>query len=418
MHNSYQLQEWRNRFNFFSKQFYDYFAKKAYLGQMKTERCFMNRFKNLKAKRIMLICALSILTTHAVFSQVDNRFLADPISFNSSDSGHAGFSFLNRNYMRNTEYFNKIESGRTLFGIQLLPALYYQVNKHIKIQGGLFIRKDFGGNNPFTEVVPTFTLKLESAKKWDVLFGTLEGTLNHRMLEPMFDIASNIEKHIENGFQLKHESDKLFFDTWINWEKFIERGSNFKEQLSAGLNFQPRLFLSENGYSVTPVAQGMISHRGGQIDKDTISFFVIANYSGGICFMKQNKTGFIMEIKLEPYLLFYHQADGNIFPFDGGSAVYVNASAKAKNLSLMLSYWNGNQFATSKGSPIYSSVSLDYPGHVEPNRQLIFVRVFYEKTIYEQLYLSLRFEPLYDLNNSLFDYSYSFYLSYRGDWHL
>ncbi len=318
--------------------------------------------------------------------------------------------------MRNTEYYNKIELGRTLFGFQWMPSVFYQVNKHVKIQGGLFIRKDFGGNNPFTEVQPTFTLKLQGEKNWSMLFGTLEGTLNHRMLEPMVDIASFIEHPVENGFQIKHASEKLFFDTWINWEKFIERGSNFKEQLSTGLNFQPRLFQSEGGYSMTPVVQGMLSHRGGQIDKDSISFYVITNYAGGLRLMKKNKAGFIREISLEPYVLLYQQTDGNIFPYQGGSAIYLNAGAKAKNLSLMLSYWEGNKFTAARGTPVYSSVSLDYPGHSEAQRQLIFMRIFYEKPVYELLNLSLRFEPYYDLKNSLFEYSYSFYLSYRGDW--
>ncbi|MDP1727046.1 MAG: hypothetical protein Q8M15_09710 [Bacteroidota bacterium] len=350
------------------------------------------------------------------FAQVDNHFLYDPALTNFADSNKLGFAIFNNNYMRNTEYYNKIEVGRTLLGYQLMPSLYYQANSHIRLQGGLFVRKDFGGNEPFTRVTPTFTLKIQN-NKWLINFGTLEGTLNHRMLESMVDIASWIENPIENGFQLKHESKSLFFDTWIHWEKFIERGANEKEVLTAGLNYQPTLIASESGFSFTPITQGMISHRGGQIDTDTLkSFYVIANYAAGFRLMKQNPNAYIKEWRLEPYLLFYHQNDGTLYPFKGGSSVYLNAAAKTKNIGLMLSYWNGNQYIAPRGTPIYSSVSLDVPGYTEPDRQLLFIRIFYEKSLFEKLNLSLRTEPFYDINHSTFDYSFSVYLTYGGSW--
>ncbi|MBC7382946.1 MAG: hypothetical protein H7296_08115 [Bacteroidia bacterium] len=359
--------------------------------------------------------SICLLISYNSRAQVNNLFLYDPITFNAGDSGRIGFSVINNNYLRNTEYYNNIEVGRTLFGYQLIPSLYYQVNSHIKLQGGLFVRKDFGGDEPYTTVTPTFTLKLKN-NNWQILFGTLEGSINHRMVEPMFDIAAYIEKHMENGFQLKHVSDKFFFDTWINWEKFIERGATEKEMLTTGLNLQPKITVTINQFSVTPIIQGMLSHRGGQIDKDSISFYVIANYAAGIRFMKQNNTGFISEWRFEPYLLRYSLNDGNIYPFKEGNAIYINATVKAKNLSVMFSYWEGNSYIAPKGSPIYSSLSLDRPGHIEPNRHLLFIRLFYEKKVFEHISMSARFEPVYDLKNSLLDYSYSLYLTYRGNW--
>ncbi len=372
-------------------------------------------FKSIRYKKILLILVYNFFTL-LCFAQLDNQFLLNPINKNISDTGKIGFCIFNNNYMRNTEYYNKIEVGRTLFGYQLMPSLYYQANSHIRLQGGLFLRKDFGGNNPFTYVSPIFTLKIQK-QNWRLNFGTLEGTLNHRMVEPMLDIASWIENPIENGFQLKHESKKMFFDTWIHWEKFIERGAHEKELLTAGLNYQPTLISTATGFSFTPITQGMITHRGGQIDKDSLtSFFVIANYAVGFRLMKQSTDPYIKEFRLEPYLLFYHQNDGTINPYKGGSAIYLNAVAKTKNMSLMFSYWNGNQFIAPRGTPIYSSVSLDVPGYTETDRQLLFIRIFYEKPIYENLNVSLRAEPFYDINNATFDYSFSFYLTYSGNW--
>jgi len=54
--------------------------------------------------------------------------LYDKIELNAADSGRFSFGMRNTNYMRNTEYFNPIEEGRTLFGYQLQPSISYQPN--------------------------------------------------------------------------------------------------------------------------------------------------------------------------------------------------------------------------------------------------------------------------------------------------
>jgi len=373
-----------------------------------------------------------LLFGSACLAQIDNKFLEDPVFFNKADSGKAGFSIINNNYLRNTEYYSVIEYGRTLFGSQIMPSFYYQVNKNVRLQGGVYVRKDFGGKNPFTETYPTFSLILQNDKQWNFIFGTLQGTLNHRMVEPTLDIAAYIEKHIENGFQLTHNTDKLFFDAWLNWEKFIERGSPYKEQLTAGINYQPRLFLTHNGFSITPIIQGMIAHKGGQISTDTSLYSSIADGNIGLQFRKLNKSGFIKEMKFEPYLLFYKRVVGNIEPYTNGRAVYLNAEVKMKNLTVMFSYWDGNKYIAPKGTLIYGTVSIDDHGYFNEYRKLLLLHVFYEKTIYEKLRMSIRFEPFYNFpkgygykysngqygyyEQGMFEYSYSLYLTYSGNW--
>ncbi len=73
------------------------------------------------AKLVVGVCIL--LLQHHAFAQVNNSQLFDNITVNPSDSGKFSIAVNNFNYLRNTEYFNKIELGRTLFGTQLHPTI-------------------------------------------------------------------------------------------------------------------------------------------------------------------------------------------------------------------------------------------------------------------------------------------------------
>lgn len=351
-------------------------------------------------------------------AQLDNTYLQDKIDVNSKDSNQIGISLNAFNYMRNTEYYSKIEVGRTLFGYQLNPSLYYQVNPNIKLQAGVFLRNDFGAENTYTAIAPTFTLKAQK-NNFSMLFGTLEGALSHRIIEPMFDISRLIENRLENGFQVKYNSQRTFFDTWINWEKFIERGSPYKEQLTTGSSFQFDVFdskLKNKDWKIVFISQFMLSHQGGQIDKDTVNqLYVKINAAAGLRISKSFSNQFIKEIRLEPYYLLYKENSSSGMPFDNGNATYFNAFVDTKYLGFMLSYWNSQNFIAPRGTAIYQCQSIDNPSYFSPNykRELLFLRILYEKPLYENLYMTVRLEPFYNFRSSSLDYSYSFYLSYK-----
>ena len=344
-----------------------------------------------------------------LFAQVDNSYLNQHISVNEADSGKFGFSVTVFNYMRNTEYFNNIELGRTLFGYQVSPSISYQPTGNIKIQGGVFVRNDFGGE---TTVLPTFTVKTKY-HNLEMLFGTLEGATSHQIIEPMFDIARTIEHRLENGFQLKYQKPKTFLDVWINWEKFIERGSPYKEQFTAGLNYTQLLNNPTHQFKVYMVLQGMLSHAGGQIDADLVNKLTMrANFALGL------KTSYEItkkqKVVFDAYILGYKDTgDTLVFKFqDNGSAVFSNISYQYSNLQFMLSYFESRYFISPRGTAIYQCQSIDDPTYKTYSRRLIIPRIIYNKTLFNQIQMSARFEPVIDTISHIFDYSYSFYLKY------
>ena len=357
---------------------------------------------------LILFCLL-FATNGSLFAQVDNSYSNNDITVNETDSGKLGFNITVFNFLRNTEYFNNIELGRTLFGYQVSPSFSFQPTGNIKIQAGAFVMTDFGGE---TKVIPTFTLKTKH-KNLEMLFGTLEGATSHQIIEPMFDIASAIEKRIENGFQLKYKKPKTFFDVWLNWEKFIERGSPFKEQFTAGLNYTQLLNKTTNKLKVYTVLQGMLSHSGGQIDADLANKLTMrANTAFGL------KTSYEInknqKINFDAYWLGYKDTgDTLVFSFkDYGAAIFSNISYQYNNFQFMLSYFESSTFLSPRGTAIYQCQSIDNPNYIVPSRGLLIPRLMYNKTLFNQVQMSARFEPVIDLSNNIFDYSYSFYLKY------
>jgi hypothetical protein len=370
---------------------------------------------NAKYSIRSILVGLFLFCVNTLFAQLDNRFISDHISLQPADSNSWGLSINNFNYLRNTEYFNDIEVGRTLFGYQLNPSLFIQPNDHLKLQAGVFVQSDFGATPSYTKVLPTFSVKIKK-KHTLFIFGTLEGALAHRMYEPLVNINSAIERRIENGFQLKHESNNTFFDLWINWEKFIERGSPYKEQFTAGLNFTPILISNENGFSVSVPIQGTAFHQGGQIDVDTTNMLMVFNAGSGILFNKKWEKALLSQMQFDLMTFsFIENTNSGYLPFRNGQAFMSNLSATLHDATVMLSYWYGNNFIAPRGTSIYQSVSLDNPGLTQANRQLIFVRYFYHKALADGLSLDVRFEPVYDVKASLLDFSYSLYISYTLD---
>ncbi|MCF8253914.1 MAG: hypothetical protein K9H61_07150 [Bacteroidia bacterium] len=367
-------------------------------------------------RKIFFLVTSGLLFGLRVFAQLPNEVISDKITIHEQDSGRFGFSIINTNYMRNTEYFNPIEEGRTLFGYQLQPKFSYQPARNIKLEAGVWLRHDFGGDNPFTTAIPTFSLKAKG-KKSELIFGTLEGALSHGMLEPMMNIASVIDKRIENGFEYKKTVENGgSMDLWINWENFIQPNEFDKERFSAGMHVRAVLRKKEKD-KLEMYVQWIASHQGGQIDKDTINPFMMQfNTAMGLRY-ERKLTGKVKSIYADLAMLDYIEtSDSKVYPKDMGNGFMGNLGAVVGSTNFMLSYWNAKDYIAPRGTYIYQSVSTVDAKNYEKNRQLLFFRVIQNKALFHSpIIASARFEPVYDLNNGIFDFSYSLYLVYRGD---
>lgn len=370
----------------------------------------------------ILILFISQFVALSAFSQQDNDLLKEQIEMTAADTQRLMLSFSNLNFMRNYEYFNEIEEGFTLFGYELNPRLAFMPGKYLRLEAGLFVRKDFG-NDKYTQVHPTFTAKV-SRNGYSMLLGNIEGSLNHRLIEPLYDFDNVINNRLENGGQILIDKKRIWTDLWIDWQRAIYHGSPFQEQIWAGISSRVTVAGADKNFKLIIPVQGLVFHNGGQIESEDSSSHVLTliNLAPGVMLKwdSPDKNSFVQELRTENYWAYYSNRSGTKrTAFNSGDGIYLNGSVKTRYfIEAMISYWNGNKFISPVGAPLYQSISSRYSGVTESNRQLIFLRLMYEQQWVKDFYAGIRFEPYYDLNNKLLEYSYSFFASYKKDFSL
>ena len=138
----------------------------------------------LNFKNIALIA--SVMLTQMGYAQLENRIFQQNDSVLQNDTQSVRLNVEMLNYLRNTEYFDLIEKGQTLFGAMLQAQLLYQPYKNFLIKGGFQTRQDFGSTR-YVEVQPVVTISFFK-HKWRYNFGAMQGTANYGFIEPMYNI--------------------------------------------------------------------------------------------------------------------------------------------------------------------------------------------------------------------------------------
>jgi len=367
-------------------------------------------------KRIIIVCLF--LISHFANAQVLNDSLENRIRPDSAKSRNLSLSIESFNFMRNYEYFNKFQDGYTLFGTQLEPQLIYYPNAKLMVTAGLNARKDFGADGIY-KTYPIFNIKYKQGEYATFINGTLEGTLHHRYIEPLFDVERRITAPVEYGTQVIIDKPSYHIDAYLSWMQMIYKPSPRQEQILGGLSGDFRLIKSKKVNLSIPL-QFTAFHQGGQIDTVSGPLQTLVNTAVGfkINFLM---NGLVKNIRTENYLISYKLLPKSIARiFTEGSGMYLNLAADFKYGSLSTSYWNTSGFISPVGMPIYQSVSqqIDNVGYSEKKREIIVVRYAYQKKLFPNLYLDFRIEPLVDLQRAekkKVEFSNSMFLVYRQE---
>ena len=362
-------------------------------------------------RKLEILLIVMLLLSFKMEAQLNNTFLETFQHIDSTKSKQLSFQFESFSYIKNNEYFLKVADGYTLFGNIFAPKIIFQAAPNVQIEGGIFGRKDFG-NTAFTSVQPIFSIRIQKDSS-QFLFGNLEGHLNHRLIEPLLNFERVILNRQETGIQYTKRKKNIFFDSWIDWQKMIYSGSDFKEEIFAGFSWNKKLYNSPT-FSFSVPAQVTFQHSGGQTTKDTGQ--VITNINTAIGIEAEWRTrGFFQKIKLQNYFVGYRQNSNYHLFFPDGSGAYFNVTAETKLLNLMMSYWNSTGFESVAGGDLYQSVgrTYNYGRVIEKYRNILIIRAMKDWKIIDNLYLTLRFEPYFDFNNKAFEHSESLFLSYR-----
>ena len=371
----------------------------------------------LMQRTIAHILFIIIYTTSNVVAQVDYDFFEERLEFYKSDSNKLRFNFYNLNFMKNNEYYNKISEGYTLYGNQVHPQLIYQASPNITLAGGVFLLKEYGFDG-YSQVLPTFTLKIKKGPL-TMLYGNIEGAASHRLVEPLYEFERVFLERMEYGSQILLETKKFWFDGWMNWEKGIHFYADHQEELTLGTSTVTTLFGAENAFKVTIPVQAYIAHKGGQIDTVPDPVFTHINMAVGltIVWSASSKKALIQKVEGQNY--FVYNKDWSFskkWPFLEGKGIFLNYILKFKNgFAISGQYWNGYKFLSPHGGALYQSESFTNDIYIENNRKLLLMKLIHEHSLFSDIYLSTRFEPYYDLENSLLEYGYSAHVIFKRD---
>lgn len=359
-------------------------------------------------KGLLPSCLLCI--SFGAFAQLDNRIFEDRMILQEADSGklHAGIRLLG--FGKNNEYFDTIIEGYTLLGYQLQPYLSYQLGANVRLDAGAYFQKDFGTSD-YATIAPTLSLKVKSGD-FNFVFGNLESSLNHRLIEPLYDFERLMNNRLESGVQLQWIRDGLFLDVWVDWQNMIYNRDTGQEKFMSGFSLNKRL--TNTSWKISLPLQATLGHHGGQINFNPPPLETHYNVAAGVEANKEG-GGWIEMWTMNGFYVYYKNVSSVLArPYSDGEGVYLNANAKTTSgLDVMLSYWQGNEYLSVQGGKIYASVSaFDYTVQRE-EMQWVMLRLLYHRKIIEGLQGSLRFEPYYDLGFQSLQYSYGLYLQFN-----
>jgi len=368
-----------------------------------------------------LVAILAVLFAFSAKAQLNNAYLYNRICPADSLSNELHLNFYNFNYVRNYEYSNNFHDGYTLYGTQLEPQLVYYTHPNLAITAGAYLRKDFGNERGLYDAKPLFNLKY-SKNNLTLVFGSLEGNIQHNYIEPLYDFERKITTPIEYGTQLLIDKEKFNLDTWIAWQKMIYRGDAAKEEIIGGFTTDVSLIKNEN-WKLTIPAQMLVYHQGGQID--VLKAIPISTlFNGATGFTLSGNVGYhIKQIYTTNYVAAYKDfSPTKVRAYQGGFGLWLNAGIDTRWGNLAASYWKGNKFISIKGMPLYQSVSetMNNYGYTQNHRNILMLRYIYQKELLPNLYLDARFEPHFDLDQTdkQLQFNHSFFLTYKESFKL
>ncbi len=363
------------------------------------------------ASKLIFILYFILGFSYSTKAQLLNNIFEQKDSIYQNDTQTLRMHIEALNYIRNTEYFDMIEKGQTLFGVLLQLNSSFQPYKNILVKVGLQTRQDYGSTN-FNTVQPVFSISIFK-NKWRYNFGALQGTTNHGIIEPMYNIDRAITNRIENGFQSIYKSKTFFYNQFLVWNEPTYKTSTNQEKFTVGLVMDRKLFNSKI-WDVSIPFNGTLAHRGGQLNGNPTPIFSRVNTAVGIKWSVNVNSK--LKIRTENYWLFAADFSPNITqPYKNGNATWHTLSFMHNGFELMVNYWAGREFQSPVGSQLYTNFNPDNYEAYRQKQHIVMSRLMYTQQLYKGLKLDLRFEPFYTVEYKRFQYSYSIYLKLNLD---
>jgi hypothetical protein len=356
-----------------------------------------------------------------VFSQVDNTSLYQNQYDDTLEEEMPYFKLQGLGYNKDIENFGPMIDGYTLFGLQFNPQLGYQLSKNLCIEGGVYLRKDFGYKD-FNEVLPTFSIRYHK-KDFKMIFGNLDGSLNHGLIEPIYAFERLMTNRMETGVQYIVTKKKFDAELWIDWQHMLYRLVNDYERLLVGINTNWFKVKTEKFEFRVPI-QGTGRHNGGQIARggyingpDVEGVYTHLNGSVGVFYKHNLDKKHLKSVYFDTRYVgnMNNTKDTSVYVYKRyGDGMLANVGINVFGSDLMLSYWYGSDYISEFGGALYSSESssVTYAGTYKSFRNYLMLRLTSKFKLAKQVTLTLRTEPQWDIDFRRFSCDFGLYINF------
>ncbi len=270
------------------------------------------------------------------------------------------FKVDNQTFVYNLEWtgIDSIVDGETFIGNILKTFFEYHFNKRLYVQGGALLQHPFGDGDRIDEADPVIALHYRAFPGWKVTGGTIDR--NHPLHDGIFWETLRFTDPIEQGFQLKGDTEFIKQDLWIAWER--RETANTREKFSVGNVTELRW----EGFSLE--GQFLWAHLGGQQNAGPGVFNNLSiAFGGGYTFIPNFESfSFFREAGVKVHYLYQKDEPAGAPELDE-NGVAVKAWVNLWGINFVGRIWNadGGNFnsrrgdagqpgiALAKGNPLY-----------------------------------------------------------------
>lgn len=345
------------------------------------------------------ILCLFLLVTSGMNAQVEQEVFASSNQMLNNGKGKLILGIDNLNFFQNNEY-KSIADGYSLPGLWIQPKLIFYPLSNLKIEAGAHILYYSGAthypagvytnlpeqtesNHKNIHTRPFFRANLSSPNGiFHLVFGNLYGGSSHQLIEALYNPEQNLCADPESGLQILCQSAPIDADIWLNWQNFIFRNDNHKEQFILGLSSRIKFnSLTDNFHWYIPV-QIVAQHLGGEIQAgDFHGISSLANAAVGFEAQWNIRHKILKKIIFESHFIVHKQLTGNLLPTDEGYGWHNALGMRLSNIHLKTGHMFSADFIPIIGNPFFGSLA----NMAEPDRfghsHMIYGRIEYSKRL-------------------------------------
>lgn len=331
----------------------------------------------------------------------------------SQSHGKVYLSIKNINFVWNDEYFHPIIEGYTLVGSLVQPSIVYAPTDKLKLKIGTHLLT-YAGANKISQAKLIVSTTYNIFEGTSITVGNLNGSDKHRIFDPQYNFERLYTSFSENGFQVITETDHIFSDNWLSWEKFIFPGDTIREEFTTGESFRYTSGKIGNSITVAVPVQVQFKHYGGQI----------SHYHGGVETYFNLATGLRLDYDVAhkrlgtaglEYVQFINKELSNkgSTGVTKGHASWIRFHYNYKAITFGSYYWDAHNYYAPDGNFIYSSVSSRRANTVIPDRKIWTNCIYFKAYPVDGLEAFFGFEAFYDLNLKHLDTAFGIHLRFE-----